>query len=251
MVIPMDAEGEVLADSADLLQEVEFGRLNLGHSPEAVLEVGYEEAMAAINASSSFSTDAGGRIVLTIDGKTKTIDSARENLALYRQLISKGYLEDVALDVDMGQLDFLTEISGPTDEKLKVAASLLAAASDKGSTCSIDKLIYLNSILGLNAPYYVDFISYPYSRQDTYSKIWAKMLIEAVGTVTIGDLTTRVFYVDEVNIMSYVFNNTDFDSATSGARAFAECVTDATLVITYIQEFAVPEDIEVDAQQNE
>jgi hypothetical protein len=93
----------------DLVQEVEFGRLNLGRAPDAVLDHAFDEAINNLNNAKSIAVDASGRLLLTtdiydefltnpdgtpvyIETVTKAIDSALENLALYIKLMKDGNL---------------------------------------------------------------------------------------------------------------------------------------------------------------
>lgn len=93
----------------DLVQEVEFGRLNLGRAPEAVLDDSFDEAIRSINKARDITLDASGRLVLTTDiydefvadengdpllleTVVKAIDSPKENLALYVKLMRDGHL---------------------------------------------------------------------------------------------------------------------------------------------------------------
>lgn len=97
----------------DLVQEVDFGRLNLSRSPEAVLQAAFDEAINAINNATKIKLDAAGRLFLTttvlsetetiVDPATgctlpkteiveKAIDSPLENLALYVKLMKDGHL---------------------------------------------------------------------------------------------------------------------------------------------------------------
>lgn len=93
----------------DLIDEVEFGRLNLSRSPEAVLQAAFDEAISSINNADKVEIDAAGRLLLTtdiyeefdtgltceaklIETVTKAIDSPLENLALYVKLMQDGHL---------------------------------------------------------------------------------------------------------------------------------------------------------------
>jgi len=94
---------------SDLIQEVSFGRLNLGRAPEAVLDHAYDEAIRMINNAIQIELDASGRLLLTsnvydefltnpdgtpvlLDTVTKAIDSPLENLSLYIKLMNDGHL---------------------------------------------------------------------------------------------------------------------------------------------------------------
>ncbi|MDD3815818.1 MAG: hypothetical protein PHZ02_14385 [Desulfocapsaceae bacterium] len=93
----------------DLIQEVSFGRLSLARSPEATHDKAFDEAITNLNNAKKIVLDATGRLVLTTDvydefltnpdgspvwlkEVTKTIDSPRENLAIYMKLMKDGNL---------------------------------------------------------------------------------------------------------------------------------------------------------------
>ena len=93
----------------DLIEEVDFGRLNLGRAPDAVLDQAFDEAIRNINQAKTIALDAAGRLLLTTDiydpyltnpdgtavlleTVIKAIDSPRENLALYLKLMQDGHL---------------------------------------------------------------------------------------------------------------------------------------------------------------
>ena len=96
----------------DLVQAVDFGRMNIGRSPEAVLQAHFDEAISTINSPDTvdIKLDAAGRLLLTknvydelrVDPDTgeplligtveKAIDSPLENLALYVKLMKDGHL---------------------------------------------------------------------------------------------------------------------------------------------------------------
>jgi len=229
----------------DLIQEVSFGRLNVGRAPDAVLDHAFDEAVRAINNARAIVLDASGRLLLTtdvydefltdpdgtpvlIETVEKAIDSPLENLALYVKLMQDGHLITPAterapidrsvnggiplwkyleledgpsrelrptIDIDkvrsfgLGNLvdapdadittyytfwdaegDLNVELSCPAETVCEqwygivdlsgeaacsgpdfpFAASFLAAAADKTGEFNIDKIVYFNSIMGLN-----------------------------------------------------------------------------------------------------
>jgi hypothetical protein len=225
----------------DLIQEVEFGRLNLGRAPEAVLDDSFDEAIRAINNARDIKIDASGRLVLTTDiydefladengdpllleTVEKAIDSPKENLALYLKLMQDGHLITPAddrlpvehslnggipdwkkaeledgpskilrptIDIEhlrsfgLGHLvdadniqtyytspdaqgnlvvsaepctgcEEWTGITTRSDadfcaaEDFAFAATFFASAADKTGTITTDKIVYMNSILGIN-----------------------------------------------------------------------------------------------------
>ena len=225
----------------DLIQEVEFGRLNLGRAPDAVLDDSFDEAIRAINKARDIKIDASGRLVLTTDiydefladengdpllleTVEKAIDSPKENLALYLKLMKDGHLITPADDrlpvehsINGGIPDWKkaeledgpSKVLRPTidiehmrsfglgylvdaaniqtyytstdaqgnlvvsaepctgceewtgittrsdadfcaDEDFVFAATFFASAADKTGTITTDKIVYMNSILGIN-----------------------------------------------------------------------------------------------------
>jgi len=228
----------------DLIQEVSFGRLNLGRAPDAVLDHAFDEAIMAINRAKNIALDASGRLLLTtdvydefltepdgtpvlIETVTKAIDSPLENMALYLKLIKDGHLITPAVDrtpidrsvqggiplwklleledgpsqalrptIDIAHVQSFglgnlvdasnittyythvdeegnlviqlypcaegiiceewtgivdqseTDVSSGAD--FPFSASFLSAAADKTGEFGIDKIVYLNSILGVN-----------------------------------------------------------------------------------------------------
>ncbi|MFH1216067.1 MAG: hypothetical protein V1706_06170 [Pseudomonadota bacterium] len=225
----------------DLVQEVEFGRLNLGRAPDAVLDHAFDEAIRALNNAKSIALDAAGRLLLTtevydefltnpdgtalyLETVTKAIDSPLENLALYIKLMKDGHLitpadERDAIDrsinggiplwklleledgpsqslrptIDIAHmkefgLDNLVDASNITtywtsydaqgnlivslvpcegcmessgittrlatdfcvDDDFAFSATFVASAADKTGRMTMDKIVYLNSILGIN-----------------------------------------------------------------------------------------------------
>ena len=110
----------------DLIGEVHFGRLNIGRSPEAVMQAAFDEAINNLNSPDTIAIeiDAAGRLLLTknvyddllvyklgdklpngdlvpqellgtpkwIATVKKAIDSPLENVALYHKLMTDGHL---------------------------------------------------------------------------------------------------------------------------------------------------------------
>lgn len=243
----------------ELVEEVEFGRLNLARAPQAVLDASFDEAVRTINQATDIRIDPSGRLVLTleiydefltnpdgspllVDTVEKTIDSPKENLALYLKLMTDGHLitparerapidfslnggipilqlleiedgpsdglrptididkmkacglgylvgwdettQSYGLDVqdyyvqmeedggvkldDNGNILIFEDVcpadavcsqwrgiidpegDGPAGEDFPVAASCFAAAADKKGHITTDKIVYINSILGIN-----------------------------------------------------------------------------------------------------
>ena len=164
VAIPRNEEGDLLTSvtvgdtTLDVVPgEIELGRLNLGRSPAKVLDQALNEALSKLTADGAvIAIDSSGR--LTVDGTT--IDSPRENLALYDQYMASGTIPGVTLPAGFDP------------------AALLAAAGDKTGTIGVDTLVYMNSILGINSgTTYYDFSDYQYDRTATWADATATVLV--------------------------------------------------------------------------
>ena len=92
-------ECELTEEMATWVQAVDFGRLNLGRSPESVIAHAFDEAIKKLNVATAIYLDPAGRLVLTLpdtetedpeDTVDKTIDAPAENLALYIEMMTDG-----------------------------------------------------------------------------------------------------------------------------------------------------------------
>ena len=237
--IPLTPEGDIESGSEDLVVPVEIGRLNVSRSPNKVSTHSYDEAISTLNSASAIKLDDSGRLVVTIDGVDKTIDSPLENLALYEALMSNGYLPGfVPQDgVNLGSLSFLVTQS-TTNADLLQAASFLAAASDKTGSISEDTVVYIDSflkivgtnpIIGPDGVSYFNFSSVSYDRSSTYT-----------GDVTYlvnngdGSYSTVTKPIMEAVFDNEVFSGTQLD-------AFTQAADDARAVIEFIHDHSVPE----------
>lgn len=191
MIYDPDSDSCTIPEGADV-KEVSLGRLNLIRAPPHVLISAFDEAIMALNAANEITLDDGGRLRLNktaVDAEGnpyyywKAIDSPRENLALYKKLMTDGHLEgnlgddpyanvgDPAaepilrpvLDVTHFQavadanlyVHLLNNSADPQDlplaeDDLESGAHFLAAAGDKTGHITVDLVFYLNSIMGLN-----------------------------------------------------------------------------------------------------
>lgn len=223
VIIPRDAEGNLLTTVTIgtttynvLPSAVEFSRLSVGRAPTKVLSHSLTEATSAILSGTRITLDASGRIM--IDGST--IDSPLENLALYVAIMTNTLPADVKAKL-------------PTTLN---PASLLAAAADKTSTMSVDTVVYLNSILGINTVVngvttsYYDFSSVDYDRATTWDGKTAEVLVLQPDGVTYVKTT--------VNLYDAVFDSTNWvdTTATGGADDFTVATDDALRVIQFIHD---------------
>lgn len=147
-----DGHYELPAEYTDAVQEVEIGRSNVARSPSRVIDHSLEEALSKLDGLTltvDMLTEAG---MLVVDGAT--IDSPLENLALYQALLTStdsnddGYLEvsvDYSGEDGSGTYTFLV----PESAQLDLAASLLAAGSDKTATLTVDRVVTVSEFLGV------------------------------------------------------------------------------------------------------
>lgn len=218
VVIPYNAEGDLLTQvtigttTYDVYPaEVDLGRLSVGRSPTKVLDHALSEALAKLTAPGAIITlDSSGRLV--VNGVT--IDSPLENLALYDAYMS-------------GTLTIaLPDGFDP--------ASLLAAASDKTGTITVDTVVYMNSILGINTPTsYYDFSTYDYDRYTTWSNVTVTVLVLQSDGVT--------YVATPVNVYEAVFSSTNWVDPTTvgGADDFATAANDYLQVLEFVHDNAV------------
>ncbi|WP_323785258.1 hypothetical protein [Thalassovita sp.] len=235
-LIPLDEEGHPVDET--LTMEVELGRLNVGRSPSQVLDTRADEVIALLNAATAITLDPAGRIVLTVDGVDKTIDSPLENLAIYVALLTTGTIPGVA-DLPGTEFDFLVD-GVFTAEDLAASTAFLAAATDKTGVFTADEIAYINAFLGINTATIgsvtyseIDYSTFTYSRLDTYGDVTAVVLIEQPD---------GSFVPTEVNIYDAVFGTLDA-SAAGSLEAYTLAADDARMVVEYIHEYAVPEDL--------
>jgi len=246
----------------------------------------------------------------------KTIDAPAENLALYVKMMTDGHW--ITLNTDpivkggkpegkgppegdgpsteprpvlnataIGLLDGLGFTNlGYTDNTvadldshhLTLAASLLAAAADKTGSITLDKVVYINSVYGINqvgtypanGNTYFDFGAFAYDRKAAYvtrgspecsSPGWVWVLqpeLDLLGVVPNhfvtqcmgllaydnGDLTANSVRFLDANMMeaysSEGYSQYSFDFK-SNVRGFTMAADDALQVLEYIHNYKVPE----------
>jgi hypothetical protein len=234
--IPLDEEGHPVDET--LTQEVELGRLNVGRAPTSVLDRRADEVVVLLESATAISTDAAGRLVLTVDGEEKTIDSPLENLAIYVALLTEGSIPGLTPDDLVGrEFDFLVD-GRYTTADLVASTAFLAAATDKTGAFTSDEIAYIDAFLGINTTTtgdvtysVINYSSFTYDRSDTYSGEMATVLVEqADGT----------FLPTEVDVYEAVFGSVDASDSGS-LDAYTLAADDARAVIEFIHEFAVPE----------
>lgn len=203
-------ECELSEEMAPFVQAVDFGRLNLGRAPDAVIDHALDEAISKMNAACAMELDPAGRIMLDLSEDCNaevqewfTIDAPAENLALYIKMMTDGHWlipegtittgrggdpevveyrprlspdamrmianlydgvysnlvcvtpEDVITDnfptINQTVNDCITwDVNDLDVHDLQLAASLLAGAGDKFGVITLDMVVYINSIYGIN-----------------------------------------------------------------------------------------------------
>ncbi|RYH11600.1 hypothetical protein [Tropicimonas sp. IMCC6043] len=234
-LIPLDEEGMPIDE--DLAQEVEIGRLNVGRSPSHVLSTREDEVVAVLKDADEITTDAAGRLVLTIDGEAKTIDSPLENLAIYVALLTEGTIPGVG-DLPGDEFDFL--IDGQlTAEDLAYSTAFLAAATDKSGELTADQIAYIDAFLGIETETIdsvtyanIDYSDFSYDRSDTYGGVMVDVLVFEDG----------VWVEKSVDVYLEVFEGDDV-SGSGTLDAYTLAADDARAVIEFIHEYAIPEDL--------
>jgi hypothetical protein len=276
-LIPLDAECEVLDETAVI--EVEFGRLNVARAPEKVKEQALDEVIQAIKDCLRVTLDPAGRLALKykiVNPDTgakevvwKTIDAARENLALYSQLMKFGHLQTACGEISSDRGDettyrpcldptidypkfrakvkFLLPVTpGATTAEslsnadLTLASSFLAGAADKSGTITVDLVQYLNTILGVpnttnsltGAPEFVNYSAFVYKR----SKKFDGMIPVLQPTSTDG-----LWRETEVNILDWLTWEDENDrNRWRNIKGFVQAANDSLRTILFMHNYEIP-----------
>ncbi|WP_139170584.1 hypothetical protein [Lutimaribacter saemankumensis] len=240
--IPLDEEGKPVDETATM--EVELGRLNVGRAPSKVLQTRADEVITLLNSATDLTVDAAGRLVLTVDGEAKTIDSPLENLAIYVALLTQGTIPGVT-DLPGTEFDFMVD-GTYTLADLEASAAFLAAATDKSGEFTSDEIAYIDAFLGINTTTVgdvtysvVDYSTFSYDRSDTYDGVMVTVLVEQED---------GSFKPETLDVYDAVFGDENGDgvdaSASGSLDAYTLAADDARMVIEFIHEYAVPEALE-------
>lgn len=195
----LNLEGEPILEDGYIIKEADFGRLNLIRSPQSVLDQALQEAINGLTQEgvTQITTDASGRLIAIIGAEDwlvnyddnplndefndKTIDSPRENMAIYQEIMSNN-LND--------QLSFLSDYGFDESDIYPLAYSAMAAGGDKTGTIIIDELAYMNNwFLKWDSPdiielpespdvkdrRYYDFRDFSYSREEVYGNKFVRI----------------------------------------------------------------------------
>jgi hypothetical protein len=279
-VIPVDPlTCAVVAGNETRLQAVDFARMSVARSPAKVMDKQMADVLVNLSTAQCLTLDPAGRLVYSspdtadvdLDGNTdellsSAVDSPLQNLAIYRELMTKGLLGTpaIALPNPFSQYGILD-----------TAAKALGAASDKGGKINIDLVVYLNQILGLDqlpqeqlavskipltirqevqgqvvevTKYFLDYSAYNYERAETYGNLPFPKNIPAKSpqlgyfdyltpyqslTATDG---RPLFNISSAKIVSTVFVSLPI---MNNIGAFAQASDDARAVIDFMHSHPV------------
>jgi len=251
-VIQLTADGELPPEYADDVIEVDFGRLNIARSPDSVLEHSLVEALSKLDGltldDSRVTLDESGR--LTVDGAT--IDSPLENLAIYEALLTSPVVDgNVVLSVTTqveGVGNVTYTFSVPESVRLDLAASAIAAASDKTGELSVDEVVNISKFLEVDDDLATLVTTYTYDRNVTYDGVSVTILEPVLD----GDGNVIGYVPKTVSILPYVdstgtliegavdFNNLPLvDADDDGIDRFAQAADDSVQVLEFVHDNAI------------
>ena len=170
--VELDQYGEV--PEGTLLIEVDFGRLDIVRSPESVINQALGEVLLAMSQGDRFTQDFCGRLsIWNGDVLVKTIDSPRESMSIYREIMRNG-----------GGWGDLSALSSSGINSLDLAAASFAAGSDKTGTVLIDEVEYVNAMLKIPGTLYdelekeyYDYGGFNYSKQAAFGGKMIQFLV--------------------------------------------------------------------------
>lgn len=251
-------ECDVVPDYASLVQEVLFGRLNIGRAPEKVLKQQLRDVTGTLAASvDAIQIDEAGRFVAYTPVATE-IDSPGNNLAIHKQLQVAGEL--------VSQTQSLIQLpQAANDGILDHAAAALGAAAGKGDLINLDLVVYDNRILGIpdqtdflptlvgdgvngeSGESYIDYAAagYTYTRSGVFPGCVRGLLADfpAIGNFTpfsgtIMNCTFGTIIYDDASETASCAGGVDFTGTTS-VHSFAQRADDARAVIAFVHDNAI------------
>lgn len=285
-LIPVDPlTCAVVAGNETKLQAVDFARMSVARSPAYVMDKQMADVLVNLSTAQCLTLDPAGRLVYSIQETTATgdlngdgdttdlissaVDSPLQNLAIYRELMTKGVLGTPAITLPKPLTNYGI---------LDTAAKALGAASDKGGKINIDLVVYLNQILGLDLSTtptqlpktcinikqevkgvlqtvnkcFLDYSAYNYERSQTYGNLPFPKNIPASSPI-LGNFEylTRylkedtedgkpLFYINSASIVPTVFVSLPLPvTYTNNIGVFAQASDDARAVIDFMHSHPV------------
>ena len=254
----LNTEGEVIPENNYIVQEVDFGRLNIVRAPQSVLDRALNEAIANLTQAgvTDIKTDASGRLIAIIgledwlvnydtnpandEFDDKTIDSPRENIAIYQELMSNG------LNLKMS---FLIDYGYNSQDVMRLAYSAAAAGADKTGNMNVDEFAYMNNWLLKwestnitelpNSPdiknrRYFDYTQFVYSRNANYANKYLRIKTlnsDGTWTETFESILNAVTWTNANKLIDYCGGDADNKHGITG---FAFAGDDAVQVLELI-----------------
>lgn len=241
--IQLNEDGEVPSEYADQVIEAEFGRLNVTRAPSKVLDHSLTELLAKLDgaeitlANLDDMTDESGRL---IDLLGNTIDSPLENLALYKALLEATasapvdgfYTISITADHEGEVID--VDIKVAQDVVIPLAASALAAGSDKYGELSIEDVAYISGFLGVDDELGTLVSSYTYDRTTYFNdQVWVLESVVIDGTTYYQPALVNVLDMVTFNSVPSIDNDND------GFDIFVQHADDAVQVLEYVHDNAI------------
>jgi hypothetical protein len=254
--------GEI-PEGADV-QAVEFGRMNIARSPASVLEHSLVEALSKLATIPVY--DADGNLTGytgTLDGtivyldpagrlvvNDATIDSPLENLAIYKELLVSSVDADGNLVLtatsskDGGSITYTFLV--PADDRLDLAASAIAASSDKTGELTIDEIVGISGFLGV-ADELAALVSYDGDDADTLPDWSYDPLASYPDSLTVwvlvetspGVWTETQVEINDVVTFTPVTDTSIKDNLDGGIDEFTDAANDAVQVLEYVHDNAI------------
>jgi len=257
-IFTLNIEGEVIPETGYVVKEADFGRLSIVRAPQTVLDAALQEAINGLTQSdlTYITTDASGRLIAIIgaedwivnydtdpsndEDNDKTIDSPRENMAIYQELMTYGLSNYLDFLFDDG---YFTE-----DDVIDLAIGAMAAAADKTGNITVDEVAYLNDwtidwdlltegveklIPDEKGKNYFNFGSFQHSRASIYANKYVRITtLNQNGTwdESIESLLDVVPWTHPDRLMDWS------GGANDNITGFANAVDDAIQVLEFIHE---------------
>lgn len=251
----LNEEGDVVPDIGYIVQEVDFGRLNVVRAPQAVLDAALGESIGSLTqvGITAIKTDASGRLIVIVGNEDwlvnfdadpnndefddKTIDAPRENVAIYQELLSNGL---------NSSLSFLAQYGFSQNDVLTLAYGAIAGGADKTGTINVDEIAYMNNwLLKWNSPnivelpnspdvrdrHYYDYRSFTYNRTTTYGNKYVRITAlnpDGTWTQTYRSLLSVVPWTAPAKLVDYE------NGANINLSGFANAADDAVQVLDFI-----------------
>ena len=235
-LLTLDAEGNLV--DATLAIPVDLGRLSVSRASSSVLTSQLKTAVDSLNAADSITLDAAGRLVLTKDGVSSAIDSPLENLALYKEVLTTGTITGLTADA-LSKLTSSTNLtlvalatSGVQTGDVSAAASFLGAASDKTIPLTVDAVVNINTILGINTKTadgtttYYNYSTFNFDPLLVYGSTTVDVLVKQ-GDVYVPTVT---------NVYSTLLSG---QTASDNIAAFTQAADDSRTIIQYVHDNSI------------